>query len=80
MTEGREKIIDGLNDAVRFARGENVGARVTSSIFLPDTATAEEKVEYGAAYEREHAENNALVAAEKLLLSHGYTVTFIHNK
>jgi hypothetical protein len=33
MSEGRDKIVDGLKDAARFAAGEDVRARVTQ--FLP---------------------------------------------
>lgn len=61
--------------AVAGAGGEKpIGKR----LFLPDDATPEQIAEYDAAYRREHAENDALMAAEKLLTAHGYNVSFDH--
>lgn len=47
-------------------------------MFLSKDATPQQIAEYDAAYVGEHAENDALMAAEKLLKSHGYDVQFHH--
>lgn len=38
MTDTRDKIKDGLKDAIRFAQGEDVGARVTQYGNMKTTA------------------------------------------
>ena len=47
-------------------------------MFLPPNASKKRVAEYDAALTMANAENDMLLAAEKFLLAHGYTVTFNH--
>lgn len=47
-------------------------------MFLPAKATKKQIAEYDIALSAASAENDMLLAAEKFLITHGYTVTFKH--
>lgn len=52
----------------------------TARMFLPNNASKKQIAEYDAALTMATAENDMLLAAEKFLTAHGYTVKFKHKK
>ncbi len=49
-------------------------------MFLSPHASKKEVAAYDAALGRANAENDMLLASEKFLVAHGYTVTFKHKR